>query len=439
MPRARHVLFVMTDQQSADAIGTLTPGGFLNTPHLDRLIAEGTRFTHAHTPNPLCGPARSSIFTGHYPHEHGIQTNADLSKPTPFPCLGRRFADAGFRTGYFGKWHLPWSIADSAAHGFEFIDNADRANGADPRTPGLAAEFLGGLDDQPFLLVASFNNPHNICEWARGDRDLPDGPIGPIPPLDRLPPRRANHAPPIDEPDIVADVRRAMHADARFPVGEFLERDWRELIWAYDRMVEHIDRRVGQVLAALDASGKADDTLVVFTSDHGECRGAHGFNQKTVFCDESIRVPLIMRGPGVAAGTTDDRLVNIGVDLLPTMLGAAGAPGDASLPGEDLSDATAAKRAYVVCQNHLTQTAEIDGYRPTPRGRMVRSDRFKYCVFDEGRRRESLVDLIDDPGETTDLAVVPELAKARDDHRRMLAEFASQHDDRVAASMLAAV
>ncbi|MEM0915665.1 MAG: sulfatase-like hydrolase/transferase [Planctomycetota bacterium] len=434
--RARNVLFVMTDQQSADAIGSLVPGGFLETPNLDRLIGEGVRFTRAYTPNPLCAPARASVFTGRYPHEHGIQTNDD-AHPTPFACLGRRFADAGFRTGYYGKWHLPWDAADTDTHGFAEIDNVASANGADPRTPGLATDFLRRDTQQPFLLVASFNNPHNVCEWARGDRDMPDGSIGPVPPIDRLPPALSNDAPPIDEPDIVAAVRRSMHAHPLFPVGGFGQRDWRELIWAYYRMIEHVDRGIGVVLDALRDSGRADETLVVFTSDHGDCRGAHAFNQKTVFYEESSRVPLIVRGPGVAAGAVDDRLVNIGVDMMPTMLAAAGVPNDADLPGRDLFDDALPPRDCVVCENHAVQTVEVYGWRPTPRGRMVRSDRFKYCLYDQGERRESLVDLLDDPGETVNLAPRPEMADVVAQHRRMLGAFAEVHGDDTAAAMLA--
>ena len=146
--------------------------------------------------------------------------------------------------------------------------------------------------------MASFLNPHNICEYARGEA-LPCGPIGEPPAPEQCPPAPANLAPPENEPDSMTMMRKGYHASPTFPVGDFTAEKWRQLRWAYYRMIEKVDAEIGRVLRALRQAGLEEKTLIVFTADHGECAGAHGFNQKTVFYEESVRVPLIVSLKGV--------------------------------------------------------------------------------------------------------------------------------------------
>ena len=122
----------------------------------------------------------------------------------------------------------------------------------------------------------------------------------------------------------MALMRKSYHASSTFPVGDFGEKEWREYIWAYYRKIEGVDKRIGRVLDALRESGQEDDTVVLFTSDHGDCQGAHRWNQKTVFYEESARVAFIISCKGLTSGTVSRDLVHTGVDLLPTLCDYAG-------------------------------------------------------------------------------------------------------------------
>ena len=186
--------------------------------------------------------------------------------------------------------------------------------------------------------MASFLNPHNICEWARRlagrEQRLNCGEIGEPPPLDQLPPPPANLAPPKNEPDGMTLMRRAYQVeDGLFPVGKFTPEDWRKHRWGYYRMIEKVDAEIGQVLAPAPGrpGGQHADRL---HRRPRRMRGAHGFNQKTVFYEESARVPLIVAWKGKTPGGTSDKLVNTGIDILPTMLDLrrAGNPEETARP-----------------------------------------------------------------------------------------------------------
>lgn len=441
-PPRRNVLLIITDQQFADAMSCRIGKEHIHAPAMDSLAAGGILFSRAYCANPVCVPSRAAMFTGRYPAETGVLSHVVKKLDhRRFPCMGILFRNAGYDTGYVGKWYVPIPINVPGASGFEFVENI-RCNGADPRMLPSVVKFLKQKRSKPFLLVASFNNPHNICEWARGKRGkrLPDGHVGTPPAVDKCPPLRANHLPPKNETDIMALLRRSYQASRTFPVGAFGERQWREYIWAYYRMIESVDRRIGKLLNVLRETGQENKTVIVFTSDHGDCQGAHGWNQKTVFYDESARVPLIIAPLGHNSPKVSDRLVNTGVDLLPTLCDYAGIPTPKGLSGLSLKTLDRkAWREYVVYQNQLLQGARVDGRTPRPSGRMVRSDRFKYCLYGEGRRRESLVDMKADPGEMVNQAGNPEFRDVLRKHRAFLREFAERHNDAAALKMLSHV
>jgi len=424
-----NILLIMTDQQVADGYSRKQGPRYLRTPSMDALAERSLVHERAYAANPICMPSRTAIWSGRYPHETGIQTNKKRMIDTKqFPTLGTAFAQAGYETAYVGKWHAAYPVNDPAAHGFGYTDNMQNdGNGLDPATPAAAAKFINRPHSKPYLLVASFNNPHNICEWARGHA-LPDGEVGSPPPLDECPPLPPNPAPPKNETDIMALMRQSYHNTKMAPVGGFGEKEWREYRWAYYRMIEMIDRQVGIILQALEDSGEAGNTLVVFTSDHGDMMGAHRWNQKTVFFDESVRVPLFLSLPGTIPPGTTKRLVNTGVDLFPTLCDFAEIPIPGNLPGISLKGA-AEGRAYIVAANHLVQGAEVDGQKPEPHGRMVRSTRYKYGAYDMGEQRESLFDMGKDPGETINQAANPEFKTILNQHREYLREWAIRHSD----------
>ncbi len=447
--RRPNVLLIITDQQFADAMSCRMGKQYLNTPAMDALAADGMLFTRAYSPNPLCMPFRSSLFTGRYPHETGVTKNAAPKgglDPSEFVCMGTYFKNAGYETAYSGKWHLCFKQKDPSVHGFEIIKSRAGDN-YDARVTDGAVEFLGRKHDRPFLLVASFLNPHNICEWARRaagrEQKLSCGEIGDPPPADQLPPAPTNLAPPRNEPDSMTLIRRAYQVeDGPFPVAKFTPLDWRRQRWGYYRMIEKVDAEIGRVLEALRETGQQDNTLVVFTSDHGECAGAHGFNQKTVFYEESARVPLILAWKGKTPAGTCDKLVNTGIDILPTLLDCTGVETPKKLPGRSvwplaLGQSIGGWRDHVVVQNNMSQTGEVDGLKPTMEGRMVRTERYKYCAYSRGIRRESLVDLQTDPGETNDLAADPKYRDVLRAHRALLVRFGREHNDPLVAELLA--
>ena len=447
--RSPNLLFIITDQQFAEAMSCRMGRQYLHTPTMDGLAARGMLFTRAYSSNPLCMPWRASVFTGLYPHQTGVTQNEQPAggfDPARFVSMGTYFKKAGYETAYSGKWHLCYPANQPETHGFEII-GARTKDGHDANVTAGVLQFLGRSHSRPFLLVASFLNPHNICEWARRlagrEQTLNCGEIGEPPPLAQLPPAPANLAPPINEPDGMTLIRRAYQVeDGPFPVGKFTVEDWRKHRWGYYRMVELVDKEIGRVLAALRQAGLEENTLVVLTADHGECAGAHSFNQKTVFYEESTRVPLIISWPGKTPSGTSDKLVNTGVDILPTLFEAAGLAAPRHLPGRSLLPVAlgrpvAAWREYVVVQNNMVQTGAVDGFRPTMAGRMIRSDRYKYCVYAHGQQREFLVDLQADPGETRNVATDPAFRQVLLQHRELLAQFGREQKDPLVAELLA--
>jgi choline-sulfatase len=441
--RRPNILYIMTDQQFAEAMSCRMGTQYIRTPAMDSLAQNGIVFTRAYTPNPLCMPARASIFTGRYPHETGVTRNAQVEMdPAEFVCMGTYFRQLGYATAYFGKWHLCFDLKDVNSHGFENTrGSTDKTLDRDAAVARASVEFITQKHDKPFLLVASLLNPHNICEYARG-QELPCGPIGDAPPPVQCPPPPANLAPPLAEPDSMTMMRKGYHATPMFPVGNFSENQWRRLRWGYYRMIEKVDAEIGKILEALRRAGLEEDTLIVFTSDHGECAGAHRFNQKTVFYEESARVPLIVSYKGKTNKGTSDKLVNTGLDILPTMFDFAGIPTPKKLTGRSLrplalGQLAADWRDWVVVENHMDQAGVVGDLRPSLQGRMVRTDRYKYCVYSQGNQRESLVDVEKDPGETRDLATDPNYRKVLLEHRAILAKFAGEHNDPMATEILA--
>ncbi len=201
-----NILIIMTDQQTADAMSN-AGNKDLHTPAMDRLAANGVRFTRAYCAQPLCTPSRSSIFSGKMPFETGFIGNApekDGQWPDSLLMMGKIFKDGGYQTGYVGKWHLPVPAEKISQHGFEFIENTKFQDYNDAATPSYCARFIKENKDQPFLLVASFLNPHDICEWARGDALKMDV-LASAPPPHQCPQLPANWAIPANEPRIIRD------------------------------------------------------------------------------------------------------------------------------------------------------------------------------------------------------------------------------------------
>ena len=427
-----NILVITTDQQWAGAM-SCAGNPYVQTPAMDSLACNGVMFEAAYTANPICVPSRTCYMTGTASHDTGVVTNmregqVDLN----VACLARVFQDNGYDTGHVGKWHIPRSIEDRAWSGFNFLA-AVRNNRVDADIPDPCAEFILQERENPFFLVASFVNPHDICEWARRhsgmEQELPNGEIGAPPPPELCPPLRANHPVPAGEPSAVRQHQADENMQHAYPTRHWPEEDgrWRQYLWGYYRMTELVDTYIGQILEVLRKSGQEEDTVIVFASDHGDGLGAHRWNQKTLFYDEVSRIPFIVswKGRTKPCGRDRQHLVNLGTDLFPTLFDFAGIPKPGHLRGLSmapfaLGQNDAPAHAYIVAENNHHSGS---GHPTEVHGRMVRSARYKYIRYNLGAPREQLFDLELDPGEMRDLTHSGEAPQILQAHRQMLDEY----------------
>ena len=328
--RHTNILLIVTDDQRWDELGVVQRERgqdarfpFLQTPRLDALADEGMRFRNAFVTTSLCSPSRTAILTGQYNHTNGIIDNA-----TPFaprPTWATALQAAGYTTAFVGKWHhgeeqwerpgfdyIATYRGQGTYEGATFrINNAQtetRTEGyVDARSVDFAIDFLEKQGDRPFAMMIGFKAVHEPFTpmQAHAD-DYVSESIRPAPNWDA--------AAPWKDKGPVRVPRRPGSPPA-----------WLDIL----RSVNGIDQNVGRLLDALDALDLAGNTVVIFTSDNGYFLGEHQLGDKRSAYEESIRVPLIVRWPGVAgAGTISDELV-LNIDLAPTILDITGVPGHA--------------------------------------------------------------------------------------------------------------
>jgi choline-sulfatase len=422
---------------------------------LDRLAREGTRFELTYVANPVCVPARYSLLSGHYPHRFdGLEVNRQsIKKPLPAiadwvstPPMGWCLRSAGYDTVYGGKLHVegvPLFRPDvEQRFGFRcLIDNSREELALRSREFLLQRGRERARPRKPFFLWASFINPHDICLVL--DRDTGQLSCQQVT-LEQCPPLPENFAPTRAEPRWISRFRDGTLGDEstvelglnrRFGRSSrsWTEQQWRLYRGAYRYFMGDVDRQIGIVLDALHQSGLEEDTVVIFTSDHGDHDGEHRLTMKRSFYEAAVHVPLIVRWPGhIAAGAVDDtHLVNNCIDLLPTLCELAGVDPPEGLPGRSfkglaLGDEPCAWQDYVVSE--------------TVTGRMLRSARYKYCVYHHERESEELLcDLQEDPLETRNLAGSPAHQRVVREHRQLLTEWTQQAGDRKGADYLAAI
>ena len=412
--RRPNIVVVQTDQQRPDTIGTY--GQALGvTPNLDHLAATGVVFESSFTVQPVCGPSRAALQTGRWPTEIGCWRNG-LGLDPSTPTLASRLAALGYRSGYIGKWHLgsdhgpgrrsprslryekravpaerrggyrdAWVAADaleltSGPFGGRMFDEDGEPYPltgwrVDAVTAAALDRLRGFPTDEPFLLFVSYLEPHQ-----QNDRFRTVAPPGTAC-------RYRHHAVP---------------GDLAGTLG-----DWR---WNYPATLAcaaSIDANLGRILDALAARGSLADTVVVFTSDHGSHYRTRNLEYKRSCHDASIRVPLVIAGPGFAGGRRDTRLV-ANTDLAPTLLRAAG--GDTTgLPGLALQDEAATRDALLVqiSEHHLGRVIRTRDHTLAVRahgvgriGGMLRpaADRYRLAhLYDNGA----------DPHQRTNLAGHP--------------------------------
>ncbi len=425
--RRPNVLVIMTDQQSNSAMSA-AGNPWLRTPAMDSIAAAGVSFTESYCTYPLCSPSRSSLWTSRMPHETGVRNNG-APIPEAMPHLGQLFSKAGYRAAYAGKWHLP----NNNVTGFEQLtrkigqtSEKDLAPGAknDPGVTDACVEFLGKQKD-PFLLVASFINPHDVCQFIRAH----EGSRAPYADVAKYPPAPENMGVDPDEPEFIQYHRtnnQNLGSNAVWIMSQWNRDDMRFYLHSYYRLVEDVDRQVGRVLDALRKSGQFDNTLIVFTADHGEGQGRHRWAQKLGFYEEPVKVPFSIAGPGIKQrGAWDRRTLVSGLDVVPTVCDYAGVKPPALMRGRSLRSAIEGKpldRAFVV-----SELSEYD--EKEHQGRMLRTARYKYVVFNGGKRPEQLFDLQFDPGEVCNLAAGAGAKAVLGEHRDLLARWVKDTND----------
>ena len=424
-----NILIIMTDQQTADAM-SIAGNKDLHTPAMDKLAQNGVRFTRAYCSQPLCSPSRSAIMSGKMPFETGFVGNApekDGQWPDDLLMMGKIFQNGGYKTGYVGKWHLPVPTTKKNQHGFEYIENTNFQDYNDAATPSFCARFIKENKNTPFLLVASFLNPHDICEWAR-DEDLKMDVLKDAPPPDQCPALPANWQIPAYEPKIVRDQQKTVGLRT-YPSVNYTPEKWRQYRWAYNRLVEKVDAYIEMVMASLKKYGVEKNTIIIFTADHGDGYAGHSWNQKQILYEESAKIPFIISKIGEWKPKIDDMLVCNGTDIIPTICGFTGVSKPAYLKGIDISKKIANPaqnlRDTLVIETDFADNEELLGIS----GRAVISKDFKYIVYNKGDLKEQLFNLTTDPGEINNLAVNKSYKKELLAMRRYLKQWCKKNGD----------
>lgn len=342
-----NVLLIFSDQQHRYSLGCMG-NAQVQTPNLDRLAAGGVLFRRCYSNDPICGPFRGTLMTGQYSSHCRVTRNE-----SPLPQGTTTFADAfnagGYRTCFVGKWHLGATgngpIAPELRGGFggfigyqcyngfykdvNFYDEAGREHHFDRHrtdvTTDLAIERLTAMGRDKFAMVVAYQAPHYPVQPAPQYAALYEG----------LAVQRRANCREVDPhtPTFSPRSPRPREDDPDFQrYGHKLD----EYIRLYYGMCSQIDANVGRLLATLDRLGLADDTLVLYTSDHGDMQGSHGLTNKCLPYEESAGIPLIARLPGSAAGRVCDGLVS-GIDLMPTCLDLAGLAVPPGVDGDSLA------------------------------------------------------------------------------------------------------
>ena len=331
-----NIIFLHTDQHTWDAVSAYG-NRYVATPNIDRLQRRGLSFMRAYCTDPVCAPARSSWMTGRYSSETACRSTAACCMTT-FPTWGQHLNAHGFPAYHSGKWHVTGRDVTSSFRTLYFGRRRIGAGGGeyyDGAITRSVVEFLTGRRSrEPFFLQIGMVNPHDVCEYGHNfeEKLIPDPVAQGILNAEELPPLPANFH--YDEPETMTHrvVRRDDNCLVHWPIlrrtRSWSELQWRYLAWNLYRFVEKVDAEIGLVLAALEASGHADDTLILFTADHGEAAGQHRMFQKFTLYEESARVPFIAAclGDGVTlpTGGYDREHFISGVDVFPTVCDYAG-------------------------------------------------------------------------------------------------------------------
>lgn len=415
----KNIIFYFSDQQRWDTVNEEL------TPNLMKLADEGVLFENSFTCQPVCGPARSCLQSGVYPTETGCYTNA-IALPRDITPLAEYFNNAGYQTAYIGKWHLGsdkfpgmgvhcestsiprdrqgkyqyWRAADClefTSHGYDgyvFDENGNKIDFKGYRADRIndfALEYLEKKRDpsKPFFMFVSQLEPHQ-----QNDRNCFEG------------------------------YKETIEKYKDYPLPDdltFLKGNYKEMYPDYISAINRLDYNVGRLVEKLKELGIYDDTIIIYTSDHGCHFKTRNLEYKRSCHESSTHTPLIIKGGGFEGGKRDDRLVSL-IDMPPTMLSMAGIDIPDNYKGLDLTDNSLERRKCVFMQISESQC-----------GRAVRTDRFKYSVRDIKPSgylhmnsrvyfEDYLYDLKKDPNEKVNLIKNPKYAHVRQELKYLLIE-----------------
>jgi arylsulfatase A-like enzyme len=476
-------------------------------PARSGLERNGLQLHRHYTAATACAPSRATLFTGQYPSLHGVRSTDGLGKSANgpgmhwlgvggVPTMGHWFRAAGYRTFYRGKWHVSQAdlsdpssgktlmtndvegrVLDDAMDAYRRADalepfgfsgwlgpephGADPANAATVRDPLFADQIVDVFDSlgheadsaQPWLAVASFLNPHDIAFTGEPWRMFG---FPPIPDWVPEVPEAPSQSDSLEERPACQAGFRDLWPKVVFPAA--VDGEYRRL---YHYLQAMVDASIGRILEALDRNGLAENTIVVFTSDHGDQLGAHGgLMQKWHNAyDESIRVPFVVSGPGLSISPESSAIPTSHIDLLPTLLGLAGTSAEVlrddvaahhsetrPLPGRDLSPALrgdvdlaeTAAPVYFMTEDEVTRgdihTGQLTGEHFDPvatpdcvesviaavDGSLWKLNRYYDVAAGTGAEEWELHDLTSDPGERENRYLEPKTPRA--ELERLLAE-----------------
>jgi choline-sulfatase len=437
-----HVLVLVADDMRPDAIGALGHPQ-IQTPTLDQLIRDGTVLPNATCGNPVCVPSRAEMLSGRTAFRNGFYDRRSLNLEGP-PVWADTMRTAGYRTFYTGKWHTsgrPSTRGYDEAVGlygsgmrpekpqldhagrivtgyqgwmFQTDDGKKFPERGIGLTPAISADFADAAIDvihrkhqQPFFLHVNFTAPHD-------PRLLPPG-------FEKKYPADAVKLPGNFRPEHPFDHGNLQGRDEVLLRSPRRPEEVRAELGAYYAVISHLDQQIGRILAALDTAGLADNTLVIFTADHGLALGSHGLVGKQNMYEHTINVPLIFRGPGIPRNQR--RLAGCYLrDLYPTVCELAGIATPRVLDGRSL--------VPVLRGDQQEIHPFITGYF-TDTQRMIRQGRWKYIAY-PAAGQEQLFDLQADPHELRNLAADPEQAARKKELRALLRQWLTEQGDAVA-------
>lgn len=426
-----NIVFIFTDQQTMSAMNAYG-NKYLHTPNMDALARHGVRFTKSYCTSPVCSPSRSSLITGMMPNQTGVNYNGQTPDST-IKNIGEILRKEGYETVWGGKWHLPESYphtSKTSVKGFRLLDFLDekqttgRGDDTDEPLADEVVKYLKGRLEQPFFLAVSFHNPHDICY-------LPQKPNAfPFPAnLESTPPLPSNYRINPLEPEFLKNARtRSSYGNEIALTQDFNQDDWRNYLHHYYRMTERVDREVGEIIKALESEGLDENTLIIFTSDHGDGAASHQWAAKLSLYEESVKVPMIITW----FGKTPENLVNnehlvSGLDIAPTILDYARVDIPARMKGYSLKQLI--ENPDTIWREFLVTELAIDPSDSTKAGRMITNGRYKYNLYSYGARNEQLFDLQNDPGEKVNLAYSSSYASLKRMLRARLMEWIKETGD----------